>query len=149
AIVEALQTAGVGNGQCIMVVGDPGVGKSRLCWEIRRSPVVRDWLRFETGAFSYSAHITYGPLALLFREYCAVDDRDDPRVAREKVVTRLTHVADATRWMLPAILSLLGLPTNDADWAALDAPCRRDRTTQSIVSWLFSEAEKQPVLIVI
>jgi len=148
-VLQALQRAAAGHGQVVLIVGEPGVGKSRLCWEVTREPLVRNWLRAEGGAFSHSTHVPYGALAQLLRSYCGVEDRDDPRRARDKVVARLASIGETGPWTLPAVLGLLGLPSDHAEWAALDPPRRRHFTTQAIVAWLLQESETRPVLLLL
>jgi class 3 adenylate cyclase/tetratricopeptide (TPR) repeat protein len=149
AILDALQRAAAGHGQIVFIIGEPGVGKSRLCWEVATSPSVRDWLRAEGGAFSYSAQVPYGALAPIFRTYCGVENQDDPRQARDKVAARLTGIGETGPWALPAFLELLGLPNDHPGWAALDPPRRRHFTTQAIVAWLLRESEARPVLLIL
>ena len=50
---QALVGARAGHGQIAAVVGEPGVGKSRLCWELARSQRARGWLVLKTGSVSY------------------------------------------------------------------------------------------------
>src|SRR5688572_21222825 len=50
---RALEQAGDGRGQLAAVVGEPGVGKSRLCFEFARSYRARAWLVLESGSVSY------------------------------------------------------------------------------------------------
>jgi class 3 adenylate cyclase/tetratricopeptide (TPR) repeat protein len=149
AIDEALERAAGGSGQIVLVVGDAGVGKSRLCWEVSRSALVRDWLRLEGGGVSYGETVPYAPLAFLFRTYCDIDDRDDARQAQDKAVARLARVHAIGPWTLPAFLGLLGLPSDDPSWAALDPPRRRDYTTQAIVAWLLHESQGRPLLLLL
>jgi class 3 adenylate cyclase/tetratricopeptide (TPR) repeat protein len=149
AMVRAIERAVAGNGQIVLLVGEPGVGKSRLCWELTRSPLVQDWLRLEGAGSSSASNVPYGPLALLFRTHCGVDDRDDARQVREKVATRLAGTGGSGQWVLPALLGLIGLATDDAGWDALDPPRRRYFTTQAIVTWLLRESEGKPVLLLL
>jgi class 3 adenylate cyclase len=58
---QALRRAGEGYGQVIAVVGEPGVGKSRLVWEFTRSHRSQGWLVFETASVSYGKATTYFP----------------------------------------------------------------------------------------
>lgn len=49
----ALDRAAAGRGQIVAIVGEAGVGKSRLCWEFRQSSQVKDWRILETGSVSF------------------------------------------------------------------------------------------------
>ena len=149
AMLGAIERTAAGHGQIVLLVGEPGVGKSRLCWEVTRSPLVQDWLRLEGTGSSHASHVPYGPLALLFRTQCGVDDRDSAQQVREKVATHLAGAGGSGQWVLPALLGLIGLESDDAGWDALDPPRRRDFTTQAIVAWLLRESEERPVLLLL
>ncbi len=149
AVLSLLKRVAAGHGQFLLLMGEPGVGKSRLCWEVAHSLFVRDWLRLEGGALSHGTHVPYAPVALLFREYCGVTDQDDPRQARDKIAARLSSIGETGQWILPAFLGVVGLPNDDPGWAALDPPRRRHFTTQAIVAWLLRESESRPVLLLL
>ena len=50
---RALERAGGGHGQVVALVGEPGVGKSRLVWEFTHSHRTQGWLVLESGSVSY------------------------------------------------------------------------------------------------
>jgi AAA ATPase domain len=50
---EALGRAASGHGQVVAIVGEPGVGKSRLVWEVTRSHRAHGWLILQAGSVSY------------------------------------------------------------------------------------------------
>ena len=52
-LCQALERAGAGHGQVVALVGEPGVGKSRLFWEFTHSRRTVDWLILESGSVSY------------------------------------------------------------------------------------------------
>src|SRR5262249_1893466 len=61
------ELAGRGHGQVAAVVGEAGVGKSRLVYEFIRSHRVRDWLVLEAAAVSYGTATSYGPMLELLK----------------------------------------------------------------------------------
>ena len=66
------------------LVGEPGVGKSRLVWEFTHSHRSRGWLVLETGAVSYGKATAYLPVIDLLQALLRDRDRDDhARDARE------------------------------------------------------------------
>src|SRR5262245_51524420 len=47
-LLHPLELAGTGQGQMVAVIGEPGVGKSRLFWEFTQSHRTQGWLRLES-----------------------------------------------------------------------------------------------------
>jgi hypothetical protein len=82
------QSAG-GHGQVVAIVGEPGVGKSRLVWEVTHSHRVHGWLVLQAGSISYGKAASYLPVIDLLKGYFAIEDRDGPRAVREKVTGKL------------------------------------------------------------
>src|SRR5262249_52505922 len=68
-----------GGGQLVAVVGEPGVGKSRLVYEFTHSHRTQDWLVLEAGAVSYGKATSYLPVIDLLRAYFKVRDRETHR----------------------------------------------------------------------
>src|SRR4030095_11934725 len=58
----ALDRASLGHGQVVAVVGEPGVGKSRLFWEVTHSHRVHGWLVLESAPLSYGQAPPHLPL---------------------------------------------------------------------------------------
>ena len=84
-LCHALEQAGAGSGQVVALVGEPGVGKSRLFYEFTHSHRTVDWLNVESGSVSYGKATAYMPVTALLKAYFAIEDRDDARKIREKV----------------------------------------------------------------
>ena len=59
------------------IVGEPGVGKSRLVWEFTHSHRTHGWLVIESGSVSYGKATAYLPVIDLLKAYFQIDDRDD------------------------------------------------------------------------
>src|SRR5262249_4663424 len=106
-LCQALERAGAGRGQVVALVGEPGVGKSRLFWEFTHSRRTVDWLILESGSVSYGKATPYLPLIDLLKTYFRITDRDDQREIREKVTGKLLTLDKALEPTLPAFLTLL------------------------------------------
>jgi transcriptional regulator with AAA-type ATPase domain/tetratricopeptide (TPR) repeat protein len=143
-----LAGAGHGRGQFVAVVGEPGVGKSRLLWEFSRSPYVAGWLVLEAGAVPYGKTTPYLPVIDLLKAYCGIGDRDDQRAIREKLAGKLLALDPALEFALPAFLTLLDLPVDDRAWQALDPAGRRQRTLDALKRLLLRESQVQPLALV-
>src|SRR5262249_27469532 len=66
---QAAEQARRGRGQVVAVVGDPGVGKSRLFHEFLQSHHLHGWLVLEASSVSYGQATPFLPLADLLRRY--------------------------------------------------------------------------------
>ncbi|MFQ5972818.1 MAG: adenylate/guanylate cyclase domain-containing protein [Alphaproteobacteria bacterium] len=148
ALGRALDRAGEGQGQIVAVVGEPGVGKSRLFYEFAHSDKTADWLILESGSVSYGRASPYLPLIDLLKTYLRIDDRDDGRAMREKVTGKLLTLDEALRPVLPPILALLDVPVEDPAWESFDPAQRRRRTLEAVKTLLLRESQVQPVILV-
>src|SRR5262249_57332199 len=81
---DALDQASVGRGQVVAVVGEPGVGKSRLFWEFTHSHRVHGWLIIRSTSVSFGKATAYLPVIDLLRGYFELESRNEPRKIREK-----------------------------------------------------------------
>ena len=145
---ETLGRAAAGHGQVVAVVGEAGVGKSRLVWEVTHSHRTHGWLIVQSGAVSYGKATPYLPASDLLRAYFQVEDRDDQRKIREKVMGKLLSLDRALEPSLSALLWLLDVPVDDPQWQRLDPPQRRLRTLDGIKRLLLRESQVQPLLAV-
>jgi class 3 adenylate cyclase/tetratricopeptide (TPR) repeat protein len=149
ALRRALEDAQAGHGQVVGVVGEPGLGKSRLLWEFTNSHRIQGSLIIESGAVSFGKATPYLPVVNLLKAYFEIEPRDDARKVREKVTGKLLTLADALGPTLPAFLSLLDVPIEDDQWQYLDPPQRRQRTLDAVKRLLLRESRVQPVCVVI
>jgi class 3 adenylate cyclase/tetratricopeptide (TPR) repeat protein len=145
---QALEVAGGGQGQVVAIVGEPGVGKSRLTWEFTHSHRTQGWLIIEARSVSYGRATPYLPVVELLREYFRIDAHDDARTIREKVTGRLLTLDRALEPALPAFLWLLDVPVDDATWERLEPQQRRQRTLDSVKRLLLRESRAQPAVVV-
>ena len=128
---RALERAGAGQGQVMAVIGEPGVGKSRLFWEFIQSHRTYSWRILECRSVSYGKATAYLPVIDLLKAYCGVDTHDDTRGVREKVTGKLLTLERALERTLPAILTLLEVPVAEQAWQAL-AELPEERLHRSI-----------------
>src|SRR5437870_3577870 len=147
-IRRALALAQEGRGQLVALVGEPGVGKSRLVYEFTHSHRTQDWLILEASSVSYGRATSYLPVIDLLKAYFKVHDRETHREIREKVMGKLLTLDRTLEPILPALLALLDVPVEDAHWQALDPPQRRQRTLDAVKHLLLRESQGQPVLLV-
>ncbi len=148
ALHQVLERAGAGHGQVVALLGEAGVGKSRLVYEVVHSHRTQGWLVLESRSASYGQATPYLPVMDLLRAYFQLDDRDDGWRIREQLTGRLLALDPALGPTLPAFLALLEVPGEDPAWQALDPPQRRQRTLDALTRLCLRESRVQPLLLV-
>jgi class 3 adenylate cyclase len=147
-IQHAFDQASGGRGQIVGVVGEPGVGKSRLCYECKlRAP--RDFLVLETFSVSHAKAYPYLPLLELLKTYFQLTLQDEARRRREQVTGKLLTLDRSLEDTVPYVLALLGDAEATAQLAQMDPPLRRRRTFEVLTRVLLRESLNQPLLLLI
>jgi class 3 adenylate cyclase/tetratricopeptide (TPR) repeat protein len=144
---KALEQARSDHGQVVGVVGEPGLGKSRLFFEFIHSHRTQGWLILESGSVSYGKATPYLPIIDLLKAYFKIQDRDDQREIREKVTGKLLTLDKSLESTLPAFLALLDVPVDDPMWQALDPLQRRQLTLGAVKRLLLRESQVQPLIL--
>jgi class 3 adenylate cyclase/tetratricopeptide (TPR) repeat protein len=145
---RSLEQAGAGHGQAVAIVGEAGVGKSRLTWEFRRSPRTHGWLVLKGGSASYGRTTPYLLVIELLKAYLSIQERDDQREIRERVAGKLLTLGRTLEPLLTPLLALLDVPVDDAAWGVLDPPQRRQRILEAVKRLLLWESQVQPLLLI-
>jgi hypothetical protein len=148
ALQQALERAGAGHGQVAALVGEAGVGKSRLLYEFVHSHHTRGWSVLESVSVSYGKATPYFPVNDLLKRYSHIEDQDDSRTIRAKVTGQVLTLDEALQDTIPALLSLLDALPEDSPFLTLDPPQRRQRTLEALKRVLLRESQVQPLLLV-
>ena len=145
---QAAEQARRGRGQIVAVVGDPGVGKSRLFYEFLQSHHRVGWLVLEAGSVSYGKATAFLPLADLLRTYFRIEDRDDTRGVRAKVTGTVLTLDRALEDTLPAVTWVLDALPSEDPFFGLEPAQRRRRALDGVKRLLLRESQVQPLLLV-
>jgi class 3 adenylate cyclase/tetratricopeptide (TPR) repeat protein len=148
ALQQVLEQAGAGHGQMVALVGEAGVGKSRLAYEFVHSHHSQGWSVLESASVSYGKATPYFPVIDLLRRYCHIEDHDDTRTIRAKLTGQVWTLDPALQDTLPALLSLLDALPDDSPFLTLDPPQRRQRTLDALKRLLLRESQEQALLLV-
>ncbi len=146
---ELLERAASGSGQVAAIMGEPGMGKSRLVHELVNSSFVTGWTVLETGTTSHDASATYLPIANLLRAWFEIGERDSQSEAAEKLRASVQTLDDALVSMLSPLSALLDLPMEDVQWSTLSPPQRRQRTLEAVNAVLIRHSHARPLVVVV
>ncbi|MEM5313086.1 adenylate/guanylate cyclase domain-containing protein [Paraburkholderia sp. JHI869] len=149
--LNALRSALVATkaGQCsiVGVVGEAGVGKSRLFHEFKRS-ALKGCRVVETFSVSHGKSFAYLPLIELLKDYFQISSEDDERRCREKVTGRVLSLERNLEDGVPYLLHLLAIGEPAPALAQMDSQIRRDRTFEAITQLFVRESVNEPVVLV-
>jgi len=134
-------------GQIVGVVGEAGVGKSRLLHEAVSQ--LQGWLILAAGGATYSKNTSYFPLVELLKGYWQIQGTDMASEVREKVASKLAALGGGPARLLPPVLDLLGvLPAKD-EFRMVDPPQRRQRMHEAIKQVLLAASTEQPLCLIL
>ena len=142
------QIAGQGHGQVVGIVGEAGVGKSRLVREFLHSQPTADWLVMESKSASYGHATPYLPIIELLKDYFKINVHDSTQSIRETVTGRILALDASLQDAIPPLLDLLDCLDDDHPFRSLDLVQRRQSTYQAVVRLLLSESRVRPVIAV-
>ena len=138
---DALERAKAGHGQIVGVVGEAGVGKSRLFHEFKMLSQ-RGCMVLETFSVSHGKSFAYLPLIDLVKNYFQIEPLDDERRCREKVAGRMLMLDRTLEELLPYLLFLLGISEPGSALPNMDPRIRRQRTFDAITRLLVRESSR-------
>src|SRR5215813_3333711 len=162
-----LEKSAAGRGQILSLVGEPGMGKSRLVYEFVHSHMPQDWLVLEAPSVSYGKATPYFPVIELLRRYFEIGEASGDESIREKVVEHILTLDEMLKPAIAPILALLGVlpdrqeagshPTQGPWQNIVESinrfhdmePQQRRRTTlDALKRLMIRESQKQPLLLV-
>jgi class 3 adenylate cyclase len=144
---DCFEKARARQGQMVFIVGEPGIGKSRLVYELRRH--VGDqvgWL--EGRCLSFGRSIPFHPMIDLLRRRLGIEDGDDEPTVIRKIEGGILPLGDDLRSILPYVRYLLAVDPGDAAVSSMDAQERRGELFYTLRRLLLREAERRPQVVV-
>ncbi|UCC61939.1 MAG: tetratricopeptide repeat protein [Anaerolineae bacterium] len=138
-----------GEGQAVSVVGDAGVGKSRLVDELAAHAERVGMRVLRGGCVSYGTAMAYLPWIELLRGFWGWAAEDTATVRREKLQVALAAADPTLTDWAPVVASVLGLSMPETPLTrTLDAKLRKERFFDIASQVLESQAQESPLLLI-
>lgn len=147
-LTDALNQVVGGCTRAVALHGEPGVGKSRLCYEITRATRAPSWTVLETSAVSYGRATPYAVIVTLLKRYFGIAGTEDGEELRERLRSSLCELDPDLLEHLHVVLGLLDVPGANGEWLKLDPAQRKHRTFGAVRALIERLCEKQPVLLI-
>jgi class 3 adenylate cyclase len=143
----AWEQAQAGHGQIVGVMGEPGLGKSRLFYEFKLT-AQSGGLVLEAVSVSYGKASPYLPLIEVLKTYFQIHLQDDERTRRERVIGKVLGLDRSLEETLPYLYALLGLEEQPSPLQQMDPQIRRQRTFEALKKLFLRESLNQPLLLI-
>jgi class 3 adenylate cyclase/predicted ATPase len=143
---RALEQARAGHGQIVGVMGDPGVGKSRLFYECKLTSH-SGCLVLEAFSVSHGKASPYLPVIELLKQYFQITPQDDELQRQEKITGKVLTLDRSLEDTLPYVFALLGIADPTSSLPQMDPQIRRRKTFEALKRLLVRESLKQPLIL--
>jgi class 3 adenylate cyclase/predicted ATPase len=144
---QALLHAKARHGQIVGVVGEPGLGKSRLFYEFKLTSH-SGCLVLEAYSVSYGKASPYLPLIELLKSYFQLQLQDDERQRKEKIAGKVLILDRSLEDTLPYLFALLGIEDPTASLRQMDPQIRRRRLFEALKRLFLRESLNQPLILI-
>ncbi len=147
-LLDAFARARSGEGQAVFVVGEPGIGKSRLLLELRhRVGATGDW--HEGHCLSFGKAMTFHPLVDLIRRWFGVEESDGDAAITAKLERGVAQIGADLGPVSPYLRALLSVDPGDEAVRAMSPAERHGEILDALRRLLVRAAERQPQILVI
>ncbi|MBI1846431.1 MAG: AAA family ATPase [Candidatus Rokubacteria bacterium] len=150
ALLDAvLATATTGRGQIVGIVGEAGIGKSRLLHEFRQSLAGRGVTYLAGQCVSYGAATPYLPALEMLRDACRLTEADTPESTAEKLRWHLTEIGMDAPEAAPYLLRLLGVREGTERLAPLTPEAVTTRTFDVLREMALAGSRRRPLVLAV
>ncbi len=138
-----------GKGQVVGIVGEAGVGKSRLLLEFRNTLPKGDHWYYEGRCLHYGGSMPYLPILDITRSLIGVKEGEQEHVIRQKLKERILGIDQNLAHVIPPFQELLSLKVDDEAFAKLEPKQKREKTFEAIRDLLIRGSQDRPVVLVV
>jgi DNA-binding NtrC family response regulator/tetratricopeptide (TPR) repeat protein len=146
---DLLAEVEAGLGQVVGIVGEPGIGKSRLLREFQQGLSDKPVTYVEGRCFAYGEAMPYLPVVEILRQYAGIAELDAPEAVADKVHRSLQAVGMDPEAAAPYLLRLLGLERGTDALAGLAAEAVRAGTIQTLCQLFLGASRRQPLVLAV
>jgi class 3 adenylate cyclase/tetratricopeptide (TPR) repeat protein len=146
---DAFEKVQSGEGQVVGIVGEAGVGKSRLLLEFRNLLPKGEYTYFEGRCLHYGGSMPYLPILDITRSLIGVKEGEQEHIIRQKLKERVLGIDQNLAHVIPPFQELLSLKVDDQEFVKLEPKQKREKTFEAIRDLLIRGSQDRPVVLVI
>jgi class 3 adenylate cyclase len=146
ALMESWEKAQSGSGQVVGIVGEAGVGKSRLLLEFRNGLVQEQFTYLDGRCLHFGGSMAYLPFLDILRSYFEIHEEDREFIRRKKMAEGVVQLDEKLKPILSPLQDLLSLKVEDEGYLKLEPKQKRERIFEGLRD-LFMRLTKESTLI--
>ncbi len=146
---DCLARSKAGRGQVVGIVGDAGVGKSRLLHEFRKSLDAEQVTWLEGRCVAYGQATPYSPILEILRTNFQVEEGDNPLQIQDKLLQGVHRLDPSLEGILPFLEVLFDLPGADEALKHLDPKDRRQKIFGAIRTLTVAGSQRRPHVVIV
>jgi class 3 adenylate cyclase/tetratricopeptide (TPR) repeat protein len=146
---DAFEKVQSGEGQVVGIVGEAGVGKSRLLLEFRNLLPKDDYTYFEGRCLHYGGSMPYLPILDVTRSFIGIKEGEQEHVIKHKLRERILGLDENLRGIIPPFQELLSLKVDDEGFVKLEPKQKREKTFEAIRDLLIRGSQNRPLVLVV
>lgn len=131
------------------IVGEAGVGRSRLLYEFRHKALTVKCTYLEGGCLHYGGSMPYLPVLEFLRSYFDIHEEDRESEIKTKLVNKLALLPDKLTSYLPSFQDVLSLSVDDEKKLQIDPGEKKARLFEALRDLFISESQINPLILTV
>jgi predicted ATPase/class 3 adenylate cyclase len=136
-----------GEGQVVGLVGEAGVGKSRLLLEFRSLVPQREYTYLDGQCLHYGGSMPYLPLLDILRSFLGIKEGEPERVIRGRIEERILGLDEKLKDLIPPFQELLSLKVDDEAYSRLEPKEKREKIFEAFRYLLIRSTRDRPLVL--
>ena len=149
ALQEAFEKARSGKSQVVGIVGEAGVGKSRLLLELKNVLSKSEYTYLEGHCLHYGASTPYLPILGALRSYIGIKEGEQESVIKARMQEKILGLDKNLKSTIPPLQEMLALKVEDEYYIRLEPKQKRERIFEAIRDLLIRAAQQKPLILAI
>jgi len=149
ALLNAFDKVKSGSGQVIGLLGEAGVGKSRLLLEMRNKLPPDEYIYLEGHCLQYGGSMAYLPVLDILRSYLDIKEGYREFLIKKNMAEKILGLDEKLKGVIPPFQSLLSLTVDDEDFTKLEPKEKREQTFEALRDMLIRGSQERPLILAV
>jgi len=149
ALLDAFDKVKSGSGQVVGLLGEAGVGKSRLLLEMRNLLPQSEYHYLEGRCLQYGGSMAYLPVLDILRSFFDIKEGDREFLIKKKMAEKILDLDEKLKGVIPPFQSLLSLKVDDEDFSKLEPKAKREKTFEALRDLLIRVSQEKPLVLTV